>query len=190
MTNTIEVATKNLPHALRQLVKMTGKRPSTVELTYHTGVVELCTSYRTVGVFTLGEQLSSKDTSWMGSDGEPNSQTTLTFSGPTARVTNTFNRRQRFTVELFVGNLPGWMVERLTLATRMTELWGMLDAAVDLSISLAPSVAEAAKVEHAAVVSSALDTRDAAAPVLATFTSETVETDSHADAMEAAGWLS
>lgn len=179
MTNTIELATKNLPHALRQLVKMTGKRPNTVELTFTSELASVTTSFRTVKQpLSLGKLLDNVNTSWTGSDGESNYQQTMTFSGPVVIVNNTYNRKMKHRVSIVVGGVSVEHLEAVALSRNTEKLWGLMDVIVDLAVQTAPSSA-----------AQFLTNLKNAAQRITDVQLAVEARDTHADAMEAAGWL-
>ncbi len=110
-TRTVTVSVKSLPPSLRNLVKRTGFRPATVEVALSVMPAEVISYYRTGEIFSMGDELAKLNTSWVGSDFEPNPQTTFVFSAPTAIQVKKLGARSKNGVRISVGGLYPFRAE-------------------------------------------------------------------------------
>ena len=107
----LTVRTADLPAALRALVKMTGHRPTVVDLEVSVAPTMLRSTYSTKSLHTLGTQVSAEAKGYTGSDGEWNSYTEYTYTGPAARVTHLNGKKTSVTIA--VGGMPALFVAEL-----------------------------------------------------------------------------
>lgn len=107
-TRTARFALAALPLALRNLVKLTGFRPATVEVTLTVNPAEVHEYWRTGSVFSLGELLAEIDTSRMNDGGEWDSSSTKVYSAPVAIAVPKCGGRSKNEVRITVGGLHGF----------------------------------------------------------------------------------
>lgn len=140
------VETKSLPDSLRNLVKQTGKRPSTVEVQVTTGPIEVPSYWRTEKIITLGTQGSVSDDSYVGSDGESNSLHHVRCTAPAAHVASKCGRAP-CSVTIYVGNVSDATLAACDNARRMSatesERHNALLVAADESLTNAGDAARA-----------------------------------------------
>lgn len=140
----LEVAVSALPAALAKLVKLTGKRPKVVALTFRTGPARSIETYKHITTLSLGELIEARDTSWISSDNESNHEITRTYTAPAVTVRNTYNRHRPIAVEIDCGHITAEEIHALegVYASDPTNLMGLkqldcatLNVTVDLSLS-------------------------------------------------------
>lgn len=117
---TFKMDTANLPAALKALVKLTGKRPKQVDVHVTTGPTVIHQGYATNVVVSLGQLVKQENAGYVGSDGESNHVTDLTYSAPVAYVYG-FGKHKR--VNVVVGNVSEGLV--LSLQKNKNEADGM-----------------------------------------------------------------
>jgi hypothetical protein len=147
-TVTKTVLLKNLPPLLKKLVMGAGVRPKAVRVTFTDGVPTVTETWRTSPTVGIGEKVVLPTEYWMGSDGESNSSTDVTFSVAAVSTWTKCGSNSKSGAAIVIGGLTPALKEMLNSPVEEFAL-GALEVALDAAMErAAPVTAGAAVVEE------------------------------------------
>jgi len=119
-TRTQTFKTSEIPDGMRDLVRLTGRRPRRVVVEFQEGPATVSGAWA-VDTHALSDNLQSRNVNhWTGSDGEPNTSVTETYSSPVVRI----NTSGRFVVAIVtLGNLAELVPTANITPDQLADMW-------------------------------------------------------------------